>query len=145
MTTELTLNLDGVGGATAAHPNRGTIALESVSWGFDLTPGAGTFDYGTPVIPSVVTVTMRSTSESPLLMNRFLDRTVRDKGTIRARQPDRAGKVHVVATVTLHDVHVVEFGQHVTTSGLIDTAQLMFSALEYAYPPGPTAAFSFPT
>jgi type VI protein secretion system component Hcp len=137
------LTLFGVGGASAAHPNQGKIELDSVVWGFDLTPGADTFEYNPPIVPSTVVVAFPSIAESPELMGRFLDRSVLKKGFIRATQRDRAGKEVVVATVTLHDVHVVEFGQHADGDEFTDTAQLTFSALEYVYPPGPTAAFSF--
>jgi type VI protein secretion system component Hcp len=143
--TVILLILYGLGGAGASHPLRGEIEVDSVAWGFDRTPGSGTFEYGRPVLPSVVAVTMRTGSESPQLMNRFLNRHVIDTGFIRAIQPDVNGVEQIVATVTLHDIRVVEFGQHSDGAGFTNTAHLSFSALEYDYPPGPTAAFSLPT
>jgi type VI protein secretion system component Hcp len=144
--TDIYLTLYGVGGAGASHPERGRIALLSASWGFDRTPGGGTFEYHLPIIPSLITVTLTDPRVAPQIMTRFLNRSVITTGFIRAYQPNVQGVLTNVATVTLHSVRVVDFRQHGNDSdGLVDTVQLMFSGLDYDYPPGPTASFALPS
>lgn len=146
MATDIFLTLYGVGGASASHPERGRIEVTSATWGFDRSPGGGTFEYGLPIIPSVVTLTLPDPRTAPQLMNRFLNRSVLTTGFLRAYQPNVQGVETNVATVTLHNVRVVEFREHGDDSdGLTHTVQLMFSGLDYDYPPGPTASFALPS
>lgn len=142
--TNVYLNLFGVGGASASHPDRGRIEVRSATWGFDRTPGGGTFEYDLPIVPTVLTATMRSLNHAPQLMKRFLTRAVSSTGLVVAYQPNVQGVEKQVLKVTLYDVTIVQFKQHTDGHDSLDTVQLMFSGLDYEYPPGPTAKYRMP-
>ena len=77
-------------------------------------------------------------------MNRMLSQAELTTGVLRVHQPNTSGAPVVSATITLHNVHVVDFRQHLGGEEYIDTVRLTFSGLDYDYPPGPTATYAIP-